>query len=106
VAVARELTKLHEEIWRGSLEEARTWAGAATVRGEVVLVVEGAPPLAPPVVEDAEVLSAIAAQLAAGERTRGAVDAVAAQLGIPRRRVYDLALASKSASTDPDERNA
>ncbi|HEX3564071.1 MAG TPA: 16S rRNA (cytidine(1402)-2'-O)-methyltransferase [Acidimicrobiales bacterium] len=106
VAVARELTKLHEEIWRGSLDEARTWAGAATVRGEVVLVVEGAPPMAPSVVEDAEVLSAIAAQLAAGERTRGAVDAVAAQLGIPRRRVYDLALASTSATTDPDERNA
>jgi 16S rRNA (cytidine1402-2'-O)-methyltransferase len=106
VAVARELTKLHEEIWRGSLEEARTWAGAATVRGEVVLVVEGAPPMAPPVVEDAEVLSAIAAHLAAGERTRGAVDAVAAQFGIPRRRVYDLALASKGATTDPDERNA
>jgi 16S rRNA (cytidine1402-2'-O)-methyltransferase len=106
VAVARELTKLHEEIWRGSLDEARTWAGAATVRGEVVLVVEGAPPMTPPVVEDAEVLSAIAAQLAAGERTRGAVDAVAAQLGIPRRRVYDLALASKGAAADPDERNA
>lgn len=106
VAVARELTKLHEEIWRGSLDEARTWAGAATVRGEVVLVLEGATPVAPPVVEDAELLSAIAAQLAAGERTRGAVDAVAARFGIPRRRVYDLALASKGDATDSDDRNA
>ncbi|HXA32873.1 MAG TPA: 16S rRNA (cytidine(1402)-2'-O)-methyltransferase [Acidimicrobiales bacterium] len=105
VALARELTKLHEEIWRGSLDEARTWAGASTVRGEVVLVIEGASPVAPPVVEDAEVVSAIAAQVAAGERTRGAVDAVAAQFGIPRRRVYDLALASKGAAADPDDRN-
>lgn len=106
VAVARELTKLHEEIWRGSLDEAQTWAGTATVRGEVVLVIEGAPPQGSPVVEDAEVRSAIAARLAAGERTRGAVDAVAAQLGIPRRRVYDLALASKGTAADPDGRNA
>jgi hypothetical protein len=62
------------------------------------------------VVEDAEVVAAVDAQLAAGERTRGAVDAVAAQFGIPRRRVYDLALASKSADAadadDPDDRNA
>jgi hypothetical protein len=34
------------------------------------------------------------------------VDAVAARFGIPRRRVYDLALASKSAGADPDDRNA
>jgi 16S rRNA (cytidine1402-2'-O)-methyltransferase len=106
VAVARELTKLHEEVWRGTLDEARAWAGAATVRGEVVLVVEGAPPTAMPVVEDADVLAAMATHLEAGERTRGAVDAVAAQFGIPRRRVYDLALASKTSATHPDDRNA
>jgi hypothetical protein len=57
-------------------------------------------------VEDVEVVAAIAAHLEAGERTRGAVDAVAAQFGIPRRRVYDLALASKGAGADPDDRNA
>ena len=44
VAVARELTKLHEEIWRGSLDEAVAWAAASRVRGEVVLVLAGAGP--------------------------------------------------------------
>lgn len=106
VAVARELTKIHEEVWRGTLDQARIWAGEASVRGEVVLVVEGAPPMTLPEVEDAEVVSAIAARLAAGDRTRGAVDAVAAQFGIPRRRVYDLALATKATDGQASERNA
>jgi 16S rRNA (cytidine1402-2'-O)-methyltransferase len=106
VAVARELTKIHEQVWRGTLDQARTWAGEASVRGEVVLVVEGAPPMTPKEVEDAEVVSAIAARMAAGDRTRGAVDAVAAQFGIPRRRVYDLALATKATDGEAGERNA
>ena len=42
VAVARELTKLHEEVWRGTLEGAAAWA-ARGLRGEVVLVLAGAP---------------------------------------------------------------
>ena len=83
VAVARELTKLHEQIWRGTLDEARSWADETTVRGEVVLVVEGSPPPATPVVEDAEVVAAIASHLEAGERTRGAVDTVAAPVRNP-----------------------
>ena len=106
VAVARELTKLHEQIWRGTLDEARSWASGTAVRGEVVLVVEGVPPPEAPVVEDAEVLAALASRLEAGERTRGAVDAVAAQFGLPRRRVYDLALGSKTTGAGPDDRNA
>ena len=44
VAVARELTKLHEEVWRGSLVEAVEWARDHEPRGEMVLVVDGAPP--------------------------------------------------------------
>jgi 16S rRNA (cytidine1402-2'-O)-methyltransferase len=106
VAIARELSKIHEEVWRGTLDQARSWAAEASVRGEVVLVVEGAPPMTVPEVEDAEVVSAIAARLAAGDRTRGAVDAVAAQFGIPRRRVYDLALATKATDGQAGERNA
>jgi 16S rRNA (cytidine1402-2'-O)-methyltransferase len=105
-AVARELTKIHEEVWRGTLDQARIWAAEASVRGEVVLVVEGAPPMTLPEVEDAEVVSAIAARLATGDRTRGAVDAVAAQFGIPRRRVYDLALATKATDGQAGGRNA
>ena len=43
VAVARELTKLHEEVWRGTLLEAAAWAAEREPPGEIVLVVDGAP---------------------------------------------------------------
>ena len=95
VAVARELTKLHEEFWRGTLEAAAAWAGERPVRGEVVLVVEGAPEVEEVVAGDDVLLAALAGRLAAGERTRGAVDEVAVAFGVPRRRVYELALAAR-----------
>ena len=47
VAIARELTKLHEEVWRGPLGEAVGWAATDPPRGELALVVEGAPPPPP-----------------------------------------------------------
>lgn len=93
VAVARELTKLHEEIWRGTLSDGVAWAQSAPIRGEVVLVVAGASPPAPPDVTDGALIDALDHELENGERTRGAVESVAARFSVPRRRVYDLALA-------------
>lgn len=87
VSVSREITKLHEEVWRGSLAEAVAWAGTGP-KGEMVIVVEGAPPPGPP--GDAEILSAVDRELATGATRRDAVDAVARALGAPRRRVYEL----------------
>jgi len=98
VAVARELTKVHEEIWRGTLDGAEAWATAAGVRGEVVLVLGGAPEEAEATVDDEVLAAAVTERLSSGERTRGAVDEVAKAFGVPRRRVYDLALAGR----DPD----
>ena len=96
VAVAREMTKLHEEFFRGSLDDAAAWAGAHPVRGEVVLVVAGAPVVEDPEVGDDVLSAALADRLGAGERTRGVVDDVAATFGVPRRRVYEVALAVRS----------
>jgi 16S rRNA (cytidine1402-2'-O)-methyltransferase len=93
VVIARELTKLHEEIWRGPLAEAATWTRGHTLRGEVVLVLAGAPPTEAEPVGDAELTAALEEGLARGERTRGLVDDVAGLFGVPRRRVYELALA-------------
>ena len=95
VAVARELTKLHEEVWRGTLADGVAWA-ADGVRGEVVLVLAGAAAVPDAEVDDQELAGALTERLEAGARTRGAVDEVAAALGVPRRRVYELALRLKA----------
>jgi 16S rRNA (cytidine1402-2'-O)-methyltransferase len=97
VAVARELTKLHEEVWRGPLGDALAWARAAAPKGEIVLVLEGAPAPGPP--DDGAVVDALRDELAAGATARDAARAVAARLGVPRRRVYDLATRLAAAGT-------
>ena len=102
VVVARELTKLHEEIWRGTLADGVAWA-AEGVRGEVVLVLDGAPPPAVHEAGDDELARALAVEQAEGARTRGAVDAVAARYQVPRRRVYELALWLKSGEGPGDD---
>jgi 16S rRNA (cytidine1402-2'-O)-methyltransferase len=90
VAVVRELTKLHEEVWRGTLGEAvRRWAEAPT-RGEHVIVVGAAPPPAAPNVDDLR--DAVLEELAAGCSPRDAAAAAAARLGVSRREAYALAV--------------
>jgi 16S rRNA (cytidine1402-2'-O)-methyltransferase len=90
VAVARELTKIYESVWRGSLDDAVTHLAATAPRGEYVIVLQGAPPRSE--VTDAEIRSALHLALA-GHSRKDAVEAVVGQLDVPKRRVYDLALA-------------
>ena len=88
--VARELTKMHEELARGSLSELeRRFSGE--VRGEIVIVVRGAPEAA---AEDPATLeSEVRARLARGERPKEIADALSATHS--RRDVYQLALKLK-----------
>ena len=90
VAVVRELTKLHEQVWRGRLGEAAAWVAEARPRGELVLVVDGAPESPPPA--DDAVRDALRTELDGGASTRDAARAVADRLDVPRRRAYDLAV--------------
>ncbi|HEY7073654.1 MAG TPA: 16S rRNA (cytidine(1402)-2'-O)-methyltransferase [Acidimicrobiales bacterium] len=90
VVVARELTKLHEEVWRGTLAEAHAWAAERQPPGEMVIVLAGAPAAAPP--GDEDVLAALRDELDAGATTRDAAKAVAERLSVPRRRAYDMAV--------------
>jgi 16S rRNA (cytidine1402-2'-O)-methyltransferase len=90
VAVARELTKLHEELWRGNLAEAVEWAEATEPRGELVFVLEGAPP--PAGADDAAIDAAVRRLLAAGDSVRDAASTVATELNVPRRRAYEAAV--------------
>ncbi|HSS09605.1 MAG TPA: 16S rRNA (cytidine(1402)-2'-O)-methyltransferase [Acidimicrobiales bacterium] len=89
VAVAREMTKVHEEVWRGTLEGATAWLSSVEPRGEYVLVIGGA---AAPVADDGAISAALADRLAAGEDRKTAVGVVAAALGVPKRRVYEIGL--------------
>lgn len=91
-AVCRELTKLHEEVRRGSLGELAEWA-AAGVRGEIVIVVEGASALT---VSPQSALDEVLARVAAGERLKDAARAVAEASGQSARDLYAAALAAKS----------
>ncbi len=89
VALVRELTKLYEETWRGTLAEAVDRVAEVEPRGEHVVVVEGGS--APEPAADDVLSVALAERVAAGLSTRDAVTEVATAYGAPRRRVYDLA---------------
>ena len=90
-AVAREMTKLHEEMVRGCLADLCEWVEGTRVRGEVVLVLEGAPDEAPPVTDDQLRVEA-AALMDTGMSRRDASAEVASALGVSRRRVYNLVM--------------
>jgi 16S rRNA (cytidine1402-2'-O)-methyltransferase len=95
--VARELTKLHEEVLRGTLGELADAVVANPPRGECVLVIGPASRDAAPV-DDTEIRSALERALAAGATKRDAAAGVAAELGVAKRRVYELAVAIPSSA--------
>lgn len=88
--LARELTKLHEEVRRGTLGDLAV-AAAEGLRGEVTVVLAGAIP-AVGSDDPAEALEAVAQELAKGRSTRDAVTEVAAAHGLPRRALYQAVL--------------
>jgi 16S rRNA (cytidine1402-2'-O)-methyltransferase len=91
--VARELTKLFEEVRRGSLTElAEHYRQAAVPKGEVTIVV--APPLPRPPPADAEI-EALLAEALEGLSPRDAATSVAQVTGLPRRQLYARAIALK-----------
>ncbi len=90
IFVAREITKLYEEAWRGPLAGAVSHLQEAEPRGEYVLVVAGAP--APPEPDHDDVEGALRMRLGAGVDRKTAIAAVAKEMNIPRREVYELAI--------------
>ena len=91
VAVAREITKLHEQVWRGTLAGAVTWVAEREPPGEIVLVLAGAPVAGPP--GDDDIVAAVRSEMAAGSSARDAARTVASRLDVPRRRAYEIATA-------------
>ncbi|MFE9685045.1 16S rRNA (cytidine(1402)-2'-O)-methyltransferase [Streptomyces sp. NPDC002701] len=94
-AVCRELTKTYEEVRRGPLGELAAWA-AEGVRGEITVVVEGAPDVTESLDAD-ELVRRVRVREEAGERRKEAIAAVAADAGVPKREVFDAVVAAKNA---------
>jgi 16S rRNA (cytidine1402-2'-O)-methyltransferase len=91
VAVARELTKLYEEIFRGQLSAASTYFTANPPRGEFVLVVEGYQPQAESKIWSEDRLhTVIQERLAAGQPASQIAGQLAQESGWPRRTIYRL----------------
>jgi 16S rRNA (cytidine1402-2'-O)-methyltransferase len=94
-AVCRELTKTYEEVRRGGLAELAEWA-ADGLKGEITLVVGGAPARAAGPVDPAVLAAEVADAIDAGTPRKEALSAVATAHGVPRREVYDAVLAAKN----------
>ncbi|SCG18509.1 16S rRNA (cytidine1402-2'-O)-methyltransferase [Micromonospora echinofusca] len=89
-ALCRELTKTYEEIVRRPLGELADWASEGEPRGEITLVVAGAPESAPERPDDDTLRAAVAAREAAGLSRRDAITEVATQYALRRRDVYTV----------------
>ena len=110
IAVCRELTKMHEEIFRGRVSE--SIEHFTEPRGEFTLVIEGAAASeGERVPDDTAILDLMKEHRSRGYRAREAVAAVAAVTGISRRKAYDMWLQSDEKAADntvarrPENRN-
>jgi 16S rRNA (cytidine1402-2'-O)-methyltransferase len=92
-AICRELTKTHEEIRRGTLGELCQWASSGEVRGEITLVIAGAP--AQPDPAAADLAAEVATREAAGLSRKDAIADVVRTHGVPKRDVFDAVVAAK-----------
>ncbi len=98
-ALARELTKLHEEIWRGSLGAAVALYAERQPQGEYTLVIGGAAPQPEADLSEAQLTQELAALLRQGRSRSDASRELAERTGLPRKPIYRLALALP----DPEE---
>ena len=96
-AVCRELTKTYEEIRRGPLPDLAAWAHDG-VRGEVTMVVGGAPERGPAEFAAAELARRVASRVEAGTSKKDAIAEVARETGVPKRTVYAAAVAERPTS--------
>lgn len=90
-AVCRELTKTYEEVRRGTLRELAEWAEGG-VRGEITVVLEGAPPVE---VKVEDLVAEVVERVDAGERLKTVAADVAGAAGVSKKELYDAVLAAR-----------
>jgi len=91
LVIARELTKVHEELWSGSLAEAVVHYGTHPPKGEFTLVIEGAQ-MEAPLLSEAALTTELTRLLRLGLSRSQASRKLAQQSSLPRRQIYQLAL--------------
>lgn len=91
IVLARELTKLHEELWRGTIRDAMEHYGDREPQGEYTLVVAGAE-VTQPILSEAALKSELQTLLQQGLSRSEASRQLAQQTALPRRQIYQLAL--------------
>ncbi len=94
VALCRELTKVHEEVFRSTVGDAAAeFSDPSRARGEFTIVVEGAPPATPDL---GAAVAAAEALVTEGVSTKDAAADAAAAFGVSRREVYEALLRKRS----------
>jgi 16S rRNA (cytidine1402-2'-O)-methyltransferase len=90
IVITRELTKIHEQVWRGTLGDAITHHDTNEPKGEFVLVIDGA--TAEPNASADDIDHLLTAELAAGRSVRDSATEVSRLTGASKKSVYDRAL--------------
>jgi 16S rRNA (cytidine1402-2'-O)-methyltransferase len=99
VVVAREMTKVYEEVYRGTVSEVLEQIGKEEVKGEVTVILEGR--TSPPPVESSAIIEALKRYSEEmGLSRKDSVDRVAEDLGVSRRQVYQQSLKWKEESEE------
>nr|WP_260853446.1 16S rRNA (cytidine(1402)-2'-O)-methyltransferase [Kocuria palustris] len=96
-AIARELTKVYEEVLRGGLRELHERIRQDGLRGEIVVVVQGAPEPEPEAAAD--LVDLVEQEVARGTRLKDAAGTIARAHGISRRDLYEAVLGARGAAT-------
>jgi 16S rRNA (cytidine1402-2'-O)-methyltransferase len=92
ISLCRELTKLHEEVVRTTLQEAVEKYTANPPKGEFVLVVAGAQPVQKEVPTENDAAQYLARLMEQGISRKDAIRQTARDLNLPKNVVYDIAL--------------
>jgi len=103
-AIARELTKMHEEIIRGTLAELAATFKDAKPKGEIVIVIERCPPPQKRSAEAGMVAEKVAELIAEGRDRKEALKAAAKEFGISKSEAYRFLLQAEDPPLEPDSK--
>ncbi|HIK26940.1 MAG: 16S rRNA (cytidine(1402)-2'-O)-methyltransferase [Oscillatoriaceae bacterium SKW80] len=92
IVIARELTKLHEEFWRGTIEKALDYYSQREPQGEFTLIISGSPKIETPILSEESIKSELIKLLKQGMSRSDASRKIAEQTSLPRRQIYQLSL--------------